>query len=129
MTVDLKRKTFIGIWRFMIPLPQALFKKNVRKGADAICRKTVDVSAEERQVHRFIVTTMTDTNEAVTSEYIAQKLDIPLERVKDIVDKLEKMKVFLYRYNSQGVNWAYPVTAENSGHKTTFSTGEQCNAA
>ncbi len=129
MTVDLKSKIFIGIWRFMIPLPQALFKKDVRKMADAICSKTVDVSAEERQVHRFIVMTMTETNEAVSLEYIAEKLDMPLDRVRDIVDKLEEMKVFLYRYNSQGINWAYPVTAENSGHKTTFSTGEQCNAA
>ena len=63
------------------------------------------------------------------AEYIADKLDMPLDRVRDIVDKLEEMKVFFYRYNSQGINWAYPVTAENVVHKMVFSTGEQCNAA
>ena len=129
MKVDLKRKAFIGIWRFMIPLPQALIKKDIRKMADAICRKTADVSDEERKVHRFVVMTMTETNEPVAVEYIAEMLDMPLDRVKDIVDKLEEMKVFFYRYNSQGINWAYPVTVENGVHKMAFSTGEQFNAA
>ena len=129
MTVNLKRKALIGIWRFMIPLPQAMIKKDIRKAADAICRKTADVSEEERKVHRFVVMAMTETNEPVAAEYIADKLDMPLDRVKDIVDKLEEMKVFFYRYNSQGINWAYPVTAENVVYKMAFSTGEQCNAA
>ena len=129
MKVDFKRKAFIGIWRFMIPLPQALIKKDISKMADAICRKTADVSDEERKVHCFVVMTMTETNAPVTSEYIAEKLDMPLDRVRDVVDKLEEMKVFFYRYNSQGINWAYPVTAENVVHKMAFSTGEQCNAA
>ena len=129
MKVDLKRKAFIGIGRFMIPLPQALIKKDIRKMADAICRKTTGVSDEESKVHRFVVMTMTDTNEPVTSEYIAEKLDMALDRVRDIVDKLEEMKVFFYRYNSQGINWAYPVTAENGVYKMSFSTGKQFNAA
>ena len=129
MRVDLKRKAFIGIWRFMIPLPQAMIKKDIRAMANAICRKTADISEEERRVHRFVVMTVTETNEPVALENIADKLEIPLDRVRDIVDKLEEMKVFFYRYNNQGINWAYPVTAENRIHKMTFSTGEQCNAA
>ena len=129
MKVDLKKKAFMGIWRFMIPLPQAIIKKDISTMANAICRKTADVSDEERKVHYFVVTTMTDTSEPVSSEYIAEKLDMPLDRVRDIVDKLEEMKVFFYKYNSQGINWAYPVTAEDSGHKMTFSAGAQVNAA
>ena len=113
----------------MIPLPQALIKKDIRKMADAICRKTAGVSDEKSKVHRFVVMAMTDTNEPVTSGYIAEKLDMPLDRVREIVDKLEEMKVFFYRYNSQGINWAYPVTTENGVYKMTFSTGKQFNAA
>ena len=100
MTVNLKRKALIGIWRFMIPLPQAMIKKVIRKMADAICRKTADVSEEERKVHRFVVMAMTETNEPVASEYIAEMLDMPLDRVRDIVDKLEEMKVFFYRVDA-----------------------------
>ena len=129
MEVDLKRKVFLGIGRFMVPLPLVLIKKAIGRTADSICRITADVSEEERKVHRLVVMTMTEINEPVTSEHIATKLDMPLDRVRQIVDKLEGMKVFFYRYNSQGINWAYPVTAENLVHKITFSTGEQCRAA
>ena len=127
--VTLKRKAFIGIWRFMIPLPEAVLKRDIGKVAEAICRKTADVSEEERRLHRFVVMTVTDTKEPVTPEHIAHKLDMSLDRVKDVVEKLEEMKVFFYRYNSIGINWAYPVTAEDTVHKVAFTTGEQCNAA
>ena len=86
MTVDLKRRVFIGIWRFMIPVPQALIRRGISRTADAICRKTVEVSAEERKVHRFVVLALTETNEPVTPEDIAEKLDIPLERVRSMID-------------------------------------------
>ena len=129
MEVDLKRKAFIGIWRFMIPLPQAFIEKDIKTMANAICRKTADVSEEERKVHRFVVMTMTETNKPVTLQYIAEKLDMPLDRVRDIVDKLEGMKAFFYRYNSKGINWAYPVTSENRVYKMAFSTGKQFDAA
>ena len=129
MKKGLERKAFIGIWRFMIPLPQAIVSRDITKTAGAICRKTADVSEEERELHRFVVRTVTDTNEPVPLGNIAQKLDMPLDRVKEIVGRLEQMKVFFYRYENPGINWAYPVTAEDTGHKLTFSTGEQCTAA
>ena len=129
MKGDMKRKAFLGIRRFMIPLPHILVKQDIRRMADAICRKTADVSGEERKVHQFVVKTMTETNKPITSEYIAEKLEMPLDRVKDIVEKLEKKKVFFYRYNNPGINWAYPVAVENKAFKMIFSTGEQCTAA
>jgi hypothetical protein len=129
MKADLKRKVFLGIGRFMLPLPLALIKKAINGTADNICRITANVSEDERRVHRFVVMAITETNEPVTSEHIAAKLEMPLDRVKQIVNMLEEMKVFFYRYNSEGINWAYPVTTENVAHKMTFSTGKQCRAA
>ena len=129
MATDLSKKAFMGIWRFMIPLPGFMIRRDVKQMVNAICRKTVDVSEEERKIQHFVVMTMTDTNEPVTAEHIAEKLDMPLDRVKEIVDKLEKMKVFFYRYDSEGINWAYPVTSESRPFKMTFSTGEQFTAA
>jgi hypothetical protein len=129
MNSALKRKAFLGIWRFMIPLPQSMIKKDIRGMAKAICRNTAHISENDRKVHRFVVMTMTKTNNPVSPEYIAEKLEMTLDRVKDIIDKLEELKVFFYRYNNHGINWAYPVTAEKQIHKMVFSTGEQCNAA
>ena len=129
MVPELSKKAYMGIWRFMIPIPKFMIKRDVKQMANAICRATVDVSEEERRVHRFVVTTMTDTNEPVTPEHISEKLDIPIDRVIVIVDKLEKLKVFFYRYDNEGINWAYPVTSESNNYKMTFNTGEQCTAA
>lgn len=129
MKVDLKRKAFMGIWRFMIPLPQFMIKIDVNNMVNAICRKSADVSDEERKVHYFVVKSLSDTNEPVAPEYIADQLGIPIDRVTAIVDKLERMKTFFYRYDCPGINWAYPVTAEDSGHKVTFNAGAQLNPA
>jgi hypothetical protein len=129
MNRDLKRKGFLGIWRFMIPLPQAMIKKDIQAMAKAICRNTVDVTEKDRTLHRFVVKTMTETNQPVSLETIADTLEMDLDQVRDSVDKLEELKVFFYRYNHQGINWAYPVTAEKQVHKMVFSSGEQCHAA
>lgn len=67
MKIDAKRKMYMGIWRFVLPVPQAIAAKG--------------------------------------------------------------MKTFVYRYDSQGINWAYPFSTENTGHKMTASTGEQFFAA
>ena len=39
----LRYKAMIGVWRFMLPLPQALVRRDIRKAASAICRKTLDI--------------------------------------------------------------------------------------
>ena len=69
------------------------------------------------------------TAEPLSLAYIAQKLDLPLKQVGKIVDELEMDKTFLFRNNSEHINWAYPVTVDHTPHRVTFSTGEQVNAA
>jgi hypothetical protein len=129
MTSILRNKAFIGIGRFMLPLPQALVRRDIHHTATAICRKTVDINEEERMVHRFVVTAITDTKQPVTPELIARELEMPLDRVHEIVDRLESLKVFFYRYNNIGINWAYPVTAEDQLYRMSFETGKTFYAA
>ena len=129
MEIELKKKAYLGVGRFMIPLPLFLLKSEITKSANTICKATAHLSDEERMVHRFVVNTITDTNQDVSLEKIASNLDIPLERIKEIVEKLEDLKVFFYRYKSQEINWAYPVTTESSEYKLNFSSGESCTAA
>jgi len=129
MEPDMKRKMYMGIWRFMLPLPLAISAKGVKRGVSGAKTKADLLSKEERKVHHFIVTQMAVAKEPITSEFIGEKLNISLNRVKDIVNKLEAMKTFCYRSDSQGINWAYPLSFEDTGHKMTVSTGEQFFAA
>ena len=39
------------------------------------------------------------------------------------------MKTFLYRSDGTGIDWAYPFSLENTGHKMTLHAGEQFFAA
>ena len=76
-----------------------------------------------------MVATITDNHQAVTPELIAQALEMPLDQVHAIVDKLESLKIFFYRYNNVGINWAYPVTTEERRYRMSFSSGEHFYAA
>ncbi|UCD89268.1 MAG: hypothetical protein JSW04_12700 [Desulfobacterales bacterium] len=129
MKTDMKRKMYMGIWRFMLPLPMAISAQGVQRGVSGAETKADLLSEEERKVHHFIVQQMAIAKEPITAEFIGEKLNISLHRVGNIVDKLEAMKTFCYRSDSRGINWAYPLSLENTGHKLTVSTGEQFFAA
>ena len=51
------------------------------------------------------------------------------QQKKEIIAKLEEMKTFLFREDGKGINWAYPLSLENTGCRMTASTGEQFFAA
>jgi hypothetical protein len=129
MDTQLKKKAFLGLGRFFILLPEPLFKSEIRKSAQAICRETAHLNEEERRLHRFVVSTISQTNDDVPLSLIAEELDLTPDRVLEIVEKLEDLKVFFYRYNSPGINWAYPVTSEDRVYKLAFSDGKSCTAA
>ena len=63
------------------------------------------------------------------SEDIADKLNLPVDRVNIILEDLEKHLTFLFRNEQGAVAWAYPVTTDTTPHHVTFSTGEQLHAA
>ena len=72
---------------------------------------------------------MAVAKEPITAELISEELGISLETVEKTIDKLEGLKTFLYRSDGRGINWAYPLSLENTGHKITVSTGERFFAA
>lgn len=129
MKTDKKRKMYLGIGRLMIPIPQVISARGLEKGVSGATAKAGLLSEEERQVHHFIVVKMATAKEPITAELISDELGISLDTVANIIDKLEGLKTFLYRSNGKGVNWAYPLTLANTGHKMTVSTGESFNAA
>ncbi len=87
------------------------------------------MSKEHHLVRNFVVREMPIAGEPLSPAYIAQKLELPLERTKAILGELEKNMTFLFRNEHGAVTWAYPVTVERTPHHITFSTGEQLYAA
>lgn len=129
MTVNVQKKIYMGVWRLMLPVPKALSAIGIKKNVSGAKTKAALLSKEERRVHHFAVKEMAVAEEPITMKFIGERLNLPLGRVADIVNKLETMKAFVYRNNSDGINWAYPFSLEDTGHEMTASTGERFFAA
>jgi hypothetical protein len=122
-------RLLIGLWRHMIPLPRMLWQRRVRRSAQGTRAHLGFMSEEHHLVREFAVRELPRVGEPLSPEFIAKGLNLPVARVNSILDELDKHMTFVCR-NAQGaVVWAYPVTAESTPHRVTFSTGEQVYAA
>jgi hypothetical protein len=72
---------------------------------------------------------MVNAREPITSEMISDEMEMPLAQVCSIIDKLEKLKTFIYRSDGKGIDWAYPLSLDNTGFWMTSSSGEKFFAA
>jgi hypothetical protein len=129
MKNDLKHKMYIGFRGFMMRVPPLLSEKGAKKGEKGAKANTASLSNEERAVHRFIVKKMAVVKTSIKAELIAGELGMPNDQVIEIINKLEKLKTYIYRSDGMGINWAYPLSIENTGFRMTASSGEQFFAA
>lgn len=129
MKINPDRKMYMGIGKFMLPIPLVISNKGLQKGVSGAKAKAGLLSEEEQKVHHFVVKKMADVQEPITAEFISEELGISLKTVVKIIEKLEVLKTFLYRSDGTGINWAYPLSLDNTGHRVTVSTGEQFSAA
>jgi hypothetical protein len=129
MKINPDRKMYMGVGKFMLPIPLVISNKGLQKGVSGAKAKAGLLSEEEQKVHHFVVKKMADVQEPITAEFISEELGISLKTVVKIIEKLEVLKTFLYRSDGTGINWAYPLSLDNTGHRVTVSTGEQFSAA
>ena len=124
-----ENKILIGIWHKIIPAPVFMLIMDSVKMAKVIKARINKLPEEKRRIHHFVVRELPNAGQPISLAFIAQGLKMPVDRVSTLVDEMEKGKTFFNRYHSEGINWAYPVTVDNTPHHVTFSTGEQVNAA
>ena len=125
----MKDSLLLGLWRYLLPLPPALWKGEVSKGAQDTARRLGFMSEEHHLVRDFVVRELPRLGQPLSPEFIAEALELPQVRVVALLDELEKNMTFLFRNQEGAVTWAYPVTVDRTPHHVTFSTGEQVYAA
>ena len=125
----MKNKLMSGLWRHIIPIPPALWKKQISRVKKKMEAEIGFMSGEHRLVHHFVVRELPRAGKPMPPEFIARNLKLPPARVRAILDELEEHMTFLFRNNQGAVVWAYPVTVEKTPHHLTFSTGEQLYSA
>ena len=119
----------IGLWRYMIKAPPLLWQKQITNATKKFKKELAFMTDEHRRVHHFVVRQLPSLGQPMPPSYVAEQLNVPLDRVVSILDDLEKHMTFLYRNPQGDVIWAYPVTVEKTPHHVTFNTGEQLYAA
>lgn len=116
----------LGVWRIMISVPPTLWHSRLAKETQA---DLAFMTADHQLVRDFVVSEMPILNTPISPETIAAEVHLPLERVRTILDELERAMTFLFRNPAGAVTWAYPVTVERTPHQVTFSSGEKLYAA
>ena len=119
----------LGLGRHMIPIPRAIWRRQADKVGQKIEASLGFMTPEHHLVRNFAVRELPHVGEPLSPQFISQRLDLPVARVNAILDELEKNLTFLFRNPQGAVAWAYPVTADQTPHRVTFSTGEQVYAA
>jgi hypothetical protein len=125
----MKNRLLLGHGRTTIPIPATVWKGEASRQAQHSHASLGFMSEEHHRVRDFVVQELPRVGEPLAPEFIAQALDLPGERLKAILDDLEKHMTFLFRNERGAVAWAYPVTVDRTPHHVTFSTGEQVYAA
>jgi hypothetical protein len=125
----MNNRLLLGFWRLVVSLPRPLWQALPDRMAAETRAGLAFMSEDHHRIRDFAVRELPRVGEALPPELIGRQLDLPLDRVMEILDELEERMTFLYRGDGQSVTWAYPVTVDRTPHRVTFSSGEQIYAA
>jgi len=118
-----------GFSRFMVPIPRMLWRMQVSKRGEKIGAGLGFMSEEHHRVRNFVVRELPGAGEPLSPGFIAERLELTIDRVVAILDELEKRMTFLFRDGRGSVAWAYPVTVDTTPHHVAFGGGEQVFSA
>jgi hypothetical protein len=113
----------------MLRVPAAIWKRNVRSEARGIATRLEFMGPEHHRIRNFVVAELAREQQRLSPEAIVEGVGLETEKVQEVLDDLEAQLTFLYRTDGHNVDWAYPVTADETPHRVTFDNGERFFAA
>jgi hypothetical protein len=125
----MSEKILLGQGQKIIEIPQATWKSKLRQIPQHSQSRLSFMTEAHHQIRYFVVKEMANTQKPIDPKFISEKLNMPIERVKSILDELERKLFFLVRNEQGAVAWAYPMTVEATPHKLSFASGERLYGA
>jgi hypothetical protein len=119
----------LGRDREILKFPEATWKQQLAEIPQHSQSRLSFMTEAHHQIRYLVVKEMAITRKPIEPEFISERLKIPIERVKSILDELETKLFFLVRNEHGAVAWAYPITVETTPHKLEFSSGERLYGA
>ena len=125
----MKGSVLVGRGREILEVPREEFEAGLSQAA-ARCEDRLRFMTEEHQRLRyFVVRELPRVGVPLEPELLTRALNLPLARVLDLLEELERRLFFLVRNERGAVSWAFPVTVEQTPHHMVFSTGERLHGA
>jgi hypothetical protein len=125
----MEEKILLAQDRQIVEIPQAMWKQHLTQIPQHSQARLNFMTESHHQVRYFVVEEMVNRQKPIEPEFIAEKLNLPLERVKVLLEELERKLFFLVRNEAGAVAWAYPVTVERTPHRLDFNSGERLYGA
>lgn len=119
----------VGRGKQFFSIPRKQWEDQLNKVPERMRIRLGFMTKQHHLVRYFVVRSLPRIGRPIPPEMIAAKLKISLKRVYAILAELEERLFFLVRDKQGSVQWAYPVTAEETRHRLRFSTGEEIYAA
>ena len=118
----------VGVAKRMIPVPEFIFRPMVQRDTARLANRP-ELEPDQRRVQHFAVREIPRRRSPIAPEVFAAELDLPLVEVLQILDELERRMTFLCRRGGADVNWAYPVTSDETPHQVRIDKGAAFSAA
>lgn len=119
----------VGRGREIELMPRSEWEGQLGKVPEAMKTRLSFMTEQHRLVRYFVVEELPRVRRPIAPENIASSLVLPLAQINKILGELEERLFFLVRNESGHVSWAFPVTADATPHRLTFSTGDRINGA
>ena len=113
----------------LLPFSCAVWKSHLAQAPTHAQTRLSFMTPAHHRLRYFVVRELPRLGAPLPPELLARRLDMPLPEVVRLLDDLERHLFFLVRNEQGAVAWAYPVTAEPTPHRLTFSSGERFYAA
>ena len=125
----MNKKILLGKGRQLVELPQTTWEQYLTQIPLHGQARLNFMTSAHHQIRYFVVKELVSRQQPVEPEAISEKLEMPLEQVKNILDELERKLFFLVRNEHGAVAWAYPVTVETTPHRLIFNSVERLYGA
>ena len=126
---DMDETILLGRGKELSRIPRQEWEESLLGAPQLIEARLAFMSDEHHAVRNYVVQALPRLRRPVPPDTISRAVGIPLERTLEILSELEERLFFLVRSQDGAVSWAFPVTAESTGHSLSFSTGERLDAA
>lgn len=122
-------QVIVGKGRELRAIPDDAFLKAMNGLPKRMAERLAFMSSEHHTVRDFVVREIPRQSRPLSPRQIASVTALNLRRVSAILSELEKNLFFLVRDSEGNVNWAFPVTTDQTAHRLSFSTGEKIYGA